>query len=111
MDLAWRSPITHVCESHGYESHGYGARPIQEPSRDRNKQPAVWVGLSSGSEAATIDHPPEEEMLVTTAFCTTCQRTVHIGRGDDDGCPVCSTPLVRQEEATWVTPPGRPAPA
>lgn len=56
----------------------------------------VWSG-SRGSGAAT-SRVLEEEMLATTAFCTTCQRTVHLGR-DDDGCPVCSTPLVRQEEA------------
>ncbi len=27
-------------------------------------------------------------------FCNTCQRTVYLGTGDADVCPVCSTPLL-----------------
>jgi GAF domain-containing protein len=28
------------------------------------------------------------------AFCGTCMRTVYLGPNDDEGCPVCSSPLV-----------------
>lgn len=32
--------------------------------------------------------------MVTTGFCNTCQRTVYLGAGDADVCPVCSSPLM-----------------
>lgn len=56
-------------------------------------------------------HYLQEGMLAIAAFCTTCQRTVYIGGDDDDGCPVCSTPLVDQDETAWVAPPAPRAPA
>lgn len=31
--------------------------------------------------------------MAVTAYCPTCRRVVYVGRGDSDGCPVCSTPL------------------
>lgn len=36
------------------------------------------------------------------AFCASCMRTVYRGAGDDDSCPVCSSPLVVVEEEIQV---------
>lgn len=44
-------------------------------------------------------------MLATQGFCITCQRTVYTGRDVGDGCPVCSTPLVDQEDTTYTVAP------
>ncbi len=33
-------------------------------------------------------------MGVTTAFCTECDRQVHLSDDEALSCPVCSTPLV-----------------
>jgi DNA-directed RNA polymerase subunit RPC12/RpoP len=35
--------------------------------------------------------------MVSTAFCSTCGRTVYLGEDDTPACPVCSSPLVVSE--------------
>ena len=37
--------------------------------------------------------------MALTAFCTTCQRTVYIEKGETPVCPVCSSPLLETVEA------------
>ncbi len=33
--------------------------------------------------------------MVRTAYCTVCARTVYLGSGDSEHCPVCSSALLR----------------
>ena len=88
-------------------------RAIQKGLCSRNKELVVPVEKGDTKEVVLPEPHPrpfQEAMVATRAFCTTCQRTVYMGRGDDDGCPVCSTPLVEQEQGTW-SPSAPPAPA
>ena len=39
-------------------------------------------------------------MAAVHAFCTTCQRDVHLGADDDLTCPVCSAPLIENTTPT-----------
>jgi RNA polymerase subunit RPABC4/transcription elongation factor Spt4 len=36
--------------------------------------------------------------MAFSAFCTTCQRTVYVEKGDTPVCPVCSSPLLETVE-------------
>jgi DNA-directed RNA polymerase subunit RPC12/RpoP len=42
-------------------------------------------------------------MPVRTAFCTTCNRDVHLSEPDEVSCPVCSSPLIETESQTIVS--------
>ena len=32
--------------------------------------------------------------MASESFCSSCQRAVVVAEGDEDACPVCSSPLI-----------------